>query len=66
MINLVEVNSITKVKWKLQIQMSIDNKDVQGFNQVKYSKDFKAFEIRIKRRVRMRKGQNSHSRLLKN
>ena len=66
MINLVEVNSITKVRWKLHIQMSMDKKDVQGFNQVIYSNDFKTFEKRSRRRVKMRKEHNSQSTLLKN
>ena len=40
MINLVEVDSITKVRWELKIQVLMNKKNVQGFNQVKDSEDF--------------------------
>ena len=43
MINLVEADSTTKVRWKLKIQMLMDKKDIQGFNQVKDSEDFKTW-----------------------
>jgi hypothetical protein len=30
-INLVEVDSITKIRWKLKIQMLMNIKNIQGF-----------------------------------
>ena len=55
MINLIEADSITKVTWKLKIQTLMDKKNIQGFNQVNDSEDFKILKKRSRRRARRRK-----------
>ena len=65
MINHVEVESITKIRWKLKIQMLMNKRNIQGFNQVKDSEAFKTFKKRSRRRSRRRKRYNSQGTLLK-
>ena len=65
MVNLDKADGITKVSWELIIQMLMDKQEIQGFNKVKDSKDFKAFEKWSRRRMMMRKRYNSQSAFLK-
>ena len=52
MINLIEADRITKVKWKLKDLVLVNKKDIEIFDYVKDSENFEFFKDRSRRRRR--------------